>query len=339
MKTIIIRLLALGALVPALALAAKIPNDAPLLQDGNTVVEAADFEAYMARVPEERRAEFRSSYDRIAKVVDGLFVERSLADKAKAEGLDKDPLVQRRLREAQEAILADVYVTRLKKQASGIDLEQRALELYKAEPKRSTTPELVKVQSILVNLEGRTRDAALARANEVYELAKSGKEDFLSLAARYSDDPSLAKNAGNLPFSPPSAFVEPVRDAIEGMAAKGEIRGPIESKYGFHVIRLVERKKPERLPFEAVKKELIAAERQKIENERVQQAVFEIRNSKSAVSHPENVEALIVPIDAKVLDKAMAVQKALEKKDQNEAQAEQAPKPEGSPQPAGGAKP
>lgn len=334
MKTTILRTLALSALVPALVLGAKVTADAPLLQDGNVVVDAGDFEAYMARVPADRRGEFRTSYDRIAKVVDGLFIERSLAEKAKSDGLDKDPVVQRRLREAQEAVLADVYVNKLKKQASGIDLEQRALELYKAEPKRSTTPELVKVQSILISEKGRTRDAALTRAKEVYELAKSGKQDFLSLAARYSDDPSLSKNGGDLGLSPPSSFVEPVRNAIEAMT-KGDVRGPIESDYGFHVVRLVERKKPERLPFEAVKKDLIAAEREKLENARVQQAVFEIRNSKTAVSHPENVQALVLPIDPKLLDKALAAQKAFEEKQKNETQEGQAPKAEGA-QPAAG---
>jgi parvulin-like peptidyl-prolyl isomerase len=155
-----------------------------------------------------------------------------------------------------------------------------------------------------VDLKGRTREMALARAKDVYGRAAAGKEDFLQLAARYSDDPSKNKNGGDLGYNSPKSFVDPVREAIDKMK-KGEIVGPIESDYGFHIIKLIDRKEPERIPFERVKRSLIKAEREKIEQKRVDDAVQAIRNSPTVVTNRENVEKLVVKIDPAVIERAL----------------------------------
>jgi hypothetical protein len=286
------------------ALAADVSPDTPLISEGPLVVDAGDVEAYTLSIPPERRADFRTDYDRVAGVADGLFVRRTLAAKAKAAGLDQDPIVQRRLRQVQEAVLSDLYAEKLRAEPVKIDLEQRARELYKAEPDKFMTPELVHIESILVDLKGRTREMALARAKDVYERATTGKDDFLQLAARYSDDPSKNKNGGDLGYNSPKSFVDPVREAIDKMK-KGEIVGPVESDYGFHVIKLVDRKEPERIPFDTVKRNLIKAEREKVEQKRVDDAVQAIRNSPTVVTNRDNVEKLVIKVDPNVIQRAL----------------------------------
>lgn len=295
----------LAAALSCAAFAAKVEPDAPLIVEGALAIDAGDVQGYLLKVPADKRADFLTDYDRVAGVADALFIQRTLAGKAKADGLDRDPLVQRRLRQAQEAVLADLYVEKLTKEPLKVNLEQRADEIYKSEPERFKTPELVAIQQILVGPKWRTREMALARANEVYELAKSGKEDFLTLAGRYSDDPSLSKNGGDLGLNSPTSFVPPVREAIAKMKAKGEIAGPIESEYGFHVIRLVERKPPETIPFSAVKNRLITAERQRLEGVRIDEVLQKIRSSPTVVTHRDNVEALVVKVDPDVIKKAL----------------------------------
>lgn len=295
----------LAAAASFAAIAATLAPDAPLIVDGPLAIDAGDVQGYLLKVPADKRVDFLTDYDRVAGVADALFIQRALASKAKAEGLDKDPVVQRRLRQSQEAVLADLYVEKLTKEPLKVNLERRAEEIYKSEPERFKTPELVATQQILVGPKWRTREMALARANEVYELAKSGKEDFLTLAGRYSDDPSLNKNGGDLGFSSPNSFVPSVRDAIAKMKAKGEIVGPIESEYGFHIIRLVERKLPETIPFAAVKNKLIVAERQRLEGARVDDALKVIRSSPTVVTHRDNVEALVVKVDPDLIKKAL----------------------------------
>lgn len=302
------KIISLAALVLAAAgvsaAPSKLPHETPLIVDGRVVVDAGDFEGNMLRIPEDKRAEFRTSYERIATVVDNMFISRSLAERARQMGLDKDPAVQRRLQQVQDGVLADLYVQKYEKDVAVGNLDQRARELYLADRARYVTPEEVHVQHILVKPTGRTWEDARQRAREAVQKARAG-EDFLALATRYSDDPEKAKNGGDLGFSSPGSFVEPVRNAIAGLKKKGDIAGPVESEYGFHVVRLVERKEPKPIPYETVAKRIIEAERERIRKQRVEALVRDVRSSSTVVVHRDNVEKLVTPVEADQVRRAM----------------------------------
>ena len=283
-----------------------------LIENGKIVVDAADFEGNLLRIPENRRAEFRSSYDRVATVVDNVHVARAFAERARQAGLDKDPAVQRRLQQLQEGLLADLYVQKAERDAPAVNLEQRAREVFKAEQGRLTKPEEVYIQSILVGLKGRTRDMALELAKKVREEAARPDADFLAVADKYSDDPDKRRNGGDLGYNSPNAFVDPVRIAIAGMKRKGEVSEPIESEYGFHIIKLVDRKAPQPAKFEDVKRKLMDLEREKLNRQRIDALVQQVRET--ATVHRENVEKLVVPIDPEELKRKSAEPPAAVKK-------------------------
>jgi peptidyl-prolyl cis-trans isomerase C len=285
--------------------AASLPPETPIVVDGAVKVDAGDIEGFIQRIPAERRAEARASSERIASYADALFIARSLAAKAREAGLDKDPLVQRRLVQAQDSVLADLYLQHVDKSAPMLDLEVRARELYNGDPARFTSPEHVYVQHLLVGLNGRTREMAEERARKIYEEAKSGKEDFLALAARMSDDPDKKRNGGDLGYNSPTRFVEPLAKQIASMSAKGEISPPVESHQGFHIVRFVDRKKAALAPFEDVKRGIIAVERDRIAKKRHEDVLGTIRGSSTVTVHRANVDALVVPIDD-VLSRAAA---------------------------------
>ncbi len=289
--------------------AAAPPPDAPLVEDRNIRVDALDFEAAMLRIPPEKRADFRVSYDRVTSVVDNIFVARSFAEKARALGLDKDPVLLRRVQQVQEELLAAAYAENLQKQALGANLEQRAHELFLADKAKFVAPETVHVEHILVGLNGRTREMAKARADEAYAKLQAG-QDFAAMVAAYSDDPDKSIGKGDLGFTRPEGFVKPVREQIAKMGRKGEVSPPVESQYGYHIIRFVGRQSARPLPFEAVKKGIMASEREKVVKQKVDAAVTEVRSSPTAVAHRENVEALVVPIDDAVLKKGFEAQDA-----------------------------
>ena len=289
--------------------AASLPLETPVIVDGNITVDAGDIEGYLLRVPVDRRAELRASKDRIAAIADNVFVTRSLAQKARALGLDKDPTVQRRMAQVQDGLLSDVYAQHLEKTAPQINLEPRARELYLAEPARFRLPEQVHVEHILIGLNGRTREMAEERARKVYEEVKSGKEDFLALAARLSDDPDKKRNGGDLGYSAPNAFVAPVAKRIAAMTVKGELSEPIESHMGFHIVRFVDRQKERQLSFDEVKRELIAQEKERLQKKRTEEIVTQVRSSSTVTVHLDKLEALTTPAD-EILKKANAAEAA-----------------------------
>jgi peptidyl-prolyl cis-trans isomerase D len=85
-----------------------------------------------------------------------------------------------------------------------------------------------------------TKDDAADRklAEDVYAQAKAGK-DFAQLAKQYSKDPGSAEKGGDLGWADRSTFVGPFSDALYAMSI-GEIRGPVKTQYGYHIIRLDE---------------------------------------------------------------------------------------------------
>jgi parvulin-like peptidyl-prolyl isomerase len=200
----------------------------------------------------------------------------------------------------------------LQKEALAVNLEQRARELYLLDKAKFVVPEAVHVQHILIGPGWRTREMARARADEACAKLKAG-EDFLAVAATYSDDPEKSLNKGDLGFNPPSRFVPAVRDQIAKMTRKGEISAPVESEYGYHIIRFLERQPAQALPFEAVNKGLMANEREKLVKQKLDAAVTEVRSSPTATAHRENVEALVVPIDDATMKRALEAQEAFGK--------------------------
>jgi hypothetical protein len=288
--------LALAALTLTASGAALAPTT-PLFEDGPIVVDAADFEGSMLRIPENRRGEFRMSYDRVVSVVDTLFVTRSVAAKARAAGLDKDPVVQRRMQQLQDSVLADLYMQKLEKEPLNVNLEQRAREVFKAEAASMTRPEEVYTQQILIGLKGRTKEMAAERAKEVREQALKPDTDFLALASKYSEDPKLGENGGDLGYIATASFIEPIRNVVQKMTRKGEVSQPIETAFGYHVVRFIDRHPPRAVKFDEVKEALMKREREKLVKARADAVIEEIRGSKTVIVHPENVEKLVIPLD------------------------------------------
>ena len=221
-----------------------------------------------------------------------------VAAKARALGLDKDPVVRQRLEQVQDAVLTEVYLLHVEKSVKLPDLELRARELYKSEPGAYKTEEHIYLQHILVGLQGRTREMALERAKQLRAELDTGKEDFLAMAKRVSDDPDKRKNGGDLGwFSPKS--LEPAMVAAAATLKKGEVSQPVETRHGYHIVKFIDRKLPETVPYEAVKNKLIASERSLFLKERRDGVLKEIRDSSTVIVHRANLEALRVDIDMK----------------------------------------
>lgn len=77
---------------------------------------------------------------------------------------------------------------------------------------------------------------ARRKAEAVLAEARQGLQ-FGELAKKYSDDPGSAQKGGDLEFFGRGAMVKPFEEAVFAMK-EGEIRGPVESDFGFHIIKL-----------------------------------------------------------------------------------------------------
>jgi len=154
--------------------------------------------------------------------------------------------------------------------------------LYDAEKaSRFTTQEERKARHILISF-GADKDAAKAKAEDLSKRASAG-EDFSELARKNSDDTGSAAQGGDLGWVKRGQMVEKFEQALFELDAS-EISEPVETEFGWHVIRADEIKPSVTRAFEdaTVRSELIdlyqARERQRSyqENlEKLEQLAFE----------------------------------------------------------------
>lgn len=81
--------------------------------------------------------------------------------------------------------------------------------------------------------------AARKKAEDVLAEAKKSPEQFDALARKHSQDPGSAANGGDLGPIRRGLMVKPFEDAVFGMAP-GSISEPIETEFGYHIIKLTE---------------------------------------------------------------------------------------------------
>jgi peptidyl-prolyl cis-trans isomerase D len=131
--------------------------------------------------------------------------------------------------------------------------EQQLQEHYAQSSSRYLQDERRQARHILIP-SGDDRDAAEQQAAALAARASAG-EPFEDLARQYSGDGGTAEQGGDLGMVLKSQMPGSLGDEIFSMS-KGEIRGPVESEFGFHIIRLDEIEAGGPLPLDDVRAEL-----------------------------------------------------------------------------------
>lgn len=111
--------------------------------------------------------------------------------------------------------------------------------------KRIPNPGMRHVAHILIPFKQdtivRSESETLALAEEIYEKAQSGA-DFGELAQKYSSDGASAKKGGELPWVGVGEMVAPFEQAAFALTTPGEISKPVKTRFGYHIIKLIEKK-------------------------------------------------------------------------------------------------
>lgn len=116
--------------------------------------------------------------------------------------------------------------------------------IVKLSDKRGGNTELVtqaKVRHILIQT-NELRDAARSKEliDQLYQRLQAG-EDFAELAREFSDDPGSAASGGDLGWVSPGDMV-PAFDKTMAAAQPGQLSQPFESRFGWHILQVQERK-------------------------------------------------------------------------------------------------
>lgn len=133
-------------------------------------------------------------------------------------------------------------------------------KFYEANLARFTTPEERRASHILIQADASSsaeqKAAAKAKATALFEQAKANPAGFAELAKKYSQDTASAGIGGDLEFSRRGAMAsKALEDAVFALKP-GQVGGPVESEFGYHVILVTAVRGGKARPFDEVKAEI-----------------------------------------------------------------------------------
>lgn len=249
--------------MPATALAAS--TTVLARGPGGVIINVSDVLSELQRAPEATRKAVLSQPEAIGQIANNLLVRRVLANEAQRDGLDKDTLVAASLAVARDRALSDARLASLDQQntPSEAALDAYARNVYQANVAKFEKPAQTRARHILLANSG---PDSLQKAKDILAQLRAGAS-FEELAKSHSTDTGSAARGGDLGFFGPGKMVRPFEDAVNSLAKPGDLSEPIESQFGYHIIRLDERREKAIQPFAEVRAQLLGEARAAILNE------------------------------------------------------------------------
>lgn len=136
------------------------------------------------------------------------------------------------------------------------------------------------------------REVARARADSLLEVARSGA-DFAALARESSEDPGSAQRGGDLGFFDRSDMVAPFSNAAFETEPGTVHPQVVESPFGFHVIKVEERTRPE---FEEMRDEIESELAGPLRSEAQNEYIVDLMETSGLEFYEQNVDRLIALI-------------------------------------------
>ncbi len=188
---------------------------------------------------------------------------------------------------------------------------------YDANLKTYTKPEERQASHILIAVKpdasAEDKAAAKKKADEVAAAARKNPGQFADLAKKYSQDPGSSAQGGDLGFfARDGSMVKPFEDAVFSMQP-GEIAGPVQTDFGWHVIKLTNVRPAKVQTFDEVKAQIEQdLKRQKASArfadaaDQMQNLVYEQADSLEPVAKALNIKVQSTPLLSRAQVQALA---------------------------------
>jgi peptidyl-prolyl cis-trans isomerase C len=290
--------------LPSLYLAATLPLNAALadtvvLERGDITVTTQDIYHYIqTNTPEAQRNSILKRPGIVREMAENIYIIRTLSEAAlQTDDIDHELLDWAIALDAGRRRMDALLSQQVNATLAAVDWEKAAREVYAADGDKFVQPEQVRAEHILIGVEGRTEEEAAALARELRSRALAG-ESFSDLASEYSDDPSAATNRGDLGFFARGAMVPAFEEVAFALTTPGELGEPVRSPFGFHVIRLVERRTGGKQAFDTVKPQIVSELERQTRQKLRQDQLMAIRSVPDMVWNDAALDALTAELGA-----------------------------------------
>ncbi|MBS0235387.1 MAG: peptidylprolyl isomerase [Proteobacteria bacterium] len=241
MKRIALTILILALTSAAAPLTAIAENkvvatiDGKPITEGDLAVAESEIGSDMGTMPAEQK---RTS------LLEFLIDNQLFAEAAETEKLNEGPDFQTRLNYLKRRALRELYFDKVIK-ASVSDADAR--KVYDEQVKLLKPEEEVSARHILVDTE--------AEAKTLKEKIDKGA-DFAQLAKENSKDPGSKDDGGNLGYFGHGQMVPQFEEVVFKLK-KGEVSDPVKTQFGWHLVKLEDRRVKQPPAFEIVKDRII----------------------------------------------------------------------------------
>ncbi len=253
----VIQLYIVGFLVlmPLLAAVAE-TTQSPIPLVSRQDIRLTDF--YVEQVFAARKREAQdailSNSKRFHKYIENQWVKLNLIEQVK-QGRVPDNMsdIEQLMHLIDQTTIARLMISKLAGETGG-SLEAAARENYQQNLSTYQLPDRAKAAHILIKTEKHTDAEAQTLAEQVRAEAISANVSFADLARKYSEDPSVQRNSGELGAFSRGQMAKPFEDAVFAMQKPGEISPVVKTQFGYHVIRFELKRVDKIKPFSTVKK-------------------------------------------------------------------------------------
>ncbi|MBI2821517.1 MAG: peptidyl-prolyl cis-trans isomerase [Acidobacteria bacterium] len=212
------------------------------------------------------KAELSSGDAAKKELLNNYLESRALYFEALENGVDQDADLRGRLELVRQQMFANAYLGKEMQEISAPEEELR--QYYEEHPKEFEIPENVNASHILVRTE-----------QEAWEIKKQLQQgaDFAELARQKSLDTTNKNIGGNLGFIVRGAML-PAFDEAAFRLKIGEISDPVQTSFGYHIIKVLQVRPREIQPFDQARRVIEARVVNRKQNEWLKNKRDEIRS-------------------------------------------------------------
>lgn len=222
-----------------------------------------DIQKALLSVPVDIRQVLLTDRQKLVESINSTYLTKVAAHRALEKGLDKKPEVQARIWNRRLNILANAELDRVVAESLSDEeaLESLAKEEYLAHKKDYSLPERVHAAHILIKGED---DTAKAKVENIRSEIISGNISFEDAAKKFSQDNHNASKGGDLGVFSHGRMVKPF-EMVAFSLDVGQVSEPVKTRFGYHLIKVLEKFPAEVRPYEKVKQAIVNKLKKKME--------------------------------------------------------------------------
>lgn len=251
-----------------------------LAEVGSAKITVDDFKRQQSELPEYARGGFAGDKGN-KDFLDYLVIQELFYQEAIKKGVDKQPEIKAKIEDMSRKVVLDSYLRgEIEKEAKVTEADAKAY--FDSHPDEFKGQEEIRASHILVKTEGEAAD--------ILGKIKKGAA-FDKLARQFSMDPGSKGNGGDLGYFRKGQMVPEFEQAVMGLKP-GEVGGPIKTQYGYHLIKVADKRVGPGLEYEKIGEQLRVNLSRKKQKEIFDARVAEMKKTAKVTINEKELAAL-----------------------------------------------